>query len=58
MNAIDIMNEEHKYIKRMLKVVRSACFKILQNEYVNYEDFYSIIDFIKNYADAHHHNFL
>lgn len=55
MNAIDIMNEEHKYIKRMLKVVRSACFKILQNEDVNYDDFYLIIDFIKNYADAHHH---
>ena len=39
MNAIDIMNEEHKYIKRMLKVVRSACFKTLQNEDVSYEDF-------------------
>lgn len=55
MNAIDIMMEEHKNIKRMLKVVRKACFKVLQGEEINYDDFYSMIAFIKNYADAHHH---
>ena len=27
MNAIDLMMEEHKYIKRMLVIVRKACFK-------------------------------
>jgi hemerythrin-like domain-containing protein len=56
MNAVDIMMEEHKYILRMLKVVRKACFKVLQGEDINYEDFNLIIDFIKNYADGHHHN--
>ncbi|SFD23792.1 hemerythrin domain-containing protein [Clostridium uliginosum] len=56
MNAIDIMMEEHRYIKRMLKVVRKACFKVLQGEEVNYDDFYSMISFIRNYADGHHHN--
>lgn len=55
MNSIEIMMEEHKYIKRMLVVVRNACFKILQNEDINYEDLYSMIEFIRNYADAHHH---
>lgn len=56
MNAIEIMMEEHKYIRRMLKVIRKACFKVLKDEDVNYDDFYSIISFVRNYADGHHHN--
>lgn len=55
MKAIKIMNEEHKYILRMLDVVRKACFKIMNGEEIVYEDFNKIIDFIKNYADNHHH---
>lgn len=55
MKAIEIMNEEHKYILRMLQVIRKCCFKILNNEEVIYEDFDNIIDFIRNYADNHHH---
>lgn len=55
MNAIDLMVEEHAYIQRMLKVVRKACFEALENHKVNYDDFYLIIDFIRNYADCHHH---
>lgn len=55
MNAIDLMMEEHKYIKRMLAVVRKACFKVFQAQDINYEDFYSMISFIRNYADSHHH---
>jgi len=55
MNAIDLMMEEHKYIKRMLTVVRKATYKSLEEKNVNYEDFYKMIDFIRNYADAHHH---
>lgn len=55
MNAIEMMNEEHSYITRMLKVVRKISFRILNGEDVNYDDFDSIIDFISNYADGHHH---
>lgn len=55
MNAIKIMNEEHRYILRMLDVVRKVCFKIMNGEEIVYEDFNKIIDFIKNYADNHHH---
>ncbi len=55
MNAIDLMMEEHKYIKRMLVVVRKACFKVVEGEDINYEDFNSIIGFIRNFADSHHH---
>lgn len=55
MDAIALMVEEHKYIKRMLKVVRKACFRLYKGEEINYEDFSSIISFIRNFADSHHH---
>lgn len=55
MNAIQLMMKEHEYIKRMLKVVRVYCYKVLNNEQIDYDDFYKIIDFIRNYSDKHHH---
>ena len=55
MTSIEIMVNEHKNIVRMLKVVRSASYRILKGEEINYEDFDKMIDFIKNYADVHHH---
>ncbi len=30
MKAIEIMMEEHRYIERMLKEVRKACYKIVE----------------------------
>ena len=56
MNAIEIMMNEHRYIERMLKVIRTACLKVLKNEMEDYSDFDYIINFIKEYADGHHHN--
>lgn len=55
MNAIEIMMDEHKYISRMLKIVREACYTAYKDGQVNFEDFEKIIYFIKNYADSHHH---
>lgn len=55
MDCIELMVEEHKNIKRMLAVIRKYCYKILKNEEVQYEDFFKLIDFVRNYADKHHH---
>jgi hemerythrin-like domain-containing protein len=55
MDSIRLMMKEHQYILRMLSVVRKACYGILKGESINYEDFDQMIDFIRNYADAHHH---
>lgn len=55
MDGINLMVEEHKYIKRMLSVVRKACLEILNGGDIDYDDFDKIIDFIRNYADKHHH---
>ncbi len=56
MDAIDIMVQEHNNIKRMLEVARKLCIKVLNHDTVDYKDFYKVIDFIRNYADKHHHN--
>lgn len=55
MNYIDLMVEEHRNIKRMLSVIRKYCYKVLKNEEVDYTDFFELIDFVRNYADKHHH---
>lgn len=55
MDCIDLMVDEHKNVKRMLKVIRAYCYNILKGEKVDYEDFFKIIDFVRNYTDAHHH---
>ncbi|MDB3084020.1 hemerythrin [Clostridioides difficile] len=55
MDAITLMIEEHKNIERMLKVIRRICLNILDGNSVDYNDFYKIIDFVKHYADKHHH---
>lgn len=56
MDAIVLMMEEHTNIKRVLSVIRKLCIRILNGEFVDYDDFYKIIDFVQNYADKHHHN--
>jgi hemerythrin-like domain-containing protein len=55
MNSVELMVKEHDYILRMLKVVRKACMNILNGGEINYDDFNKMIDFVRKYADAHHH---
>lgn len=55
MNAIDLMIEEHKNIKRMLQIIRKYSYRVLKGEEVDYSDLFKIIDFVRNYADKHHH---
>lgn len=54
-DSIQIMMEEHKNILRMCKVIRSMCFGILKGDEIDYDRFAKIMDFIKYYADEHHH---
>ena len=55
MNGIELMINEHKYIVRMLNVMRVACLDVLNNDEVDYELFRDCIDFVRNFADKHHH---
>lgn len=54
-DSIGIMVEEHQYIKRMLTVIRKICLNILEGSNIPYTDLDSIIDFIRTFADSHHH---
>lgn len=55
MNCLELMVKEHGYIKRMLAVIRKYCYRVMRKEEVRYEDFFELIDFVRNYADKHHH---
>ncbi|MBA5851525.1 hemerythrin domain-containing protein [Clostridium sp. cel8] len=55
MDAIELMVEEHSNISRMLKVIRKACLGIINGKEIDYDDFEMIVDFVRNYADKHHH---
>jgi hemerythrin-like domain-containing protein len=55
MDGIALMIDEHKNIKRMLKVVRKACLGVMNGKEIDYTDFEKMIDFIRNYADKNHH---
>ena len=56
MKGIDLLINEHKYVSRMLKVIRKVCFNLIDNNEIDYEDFNKIISFVRNFADGHHHN--
>lgn len=55
MKSIEIMVNEHENIRRMLKVVRSVSYEIMTQGEFDIEDMPKIIDFIRTYADSHHH---
>lgn len=55
MRSVEIMIKEHDNVLRMVNVIRKYCYKVLKDEKIDYKDFYKIIDFIRNYTDAHHH---
>ena len=56
MNGIDLLIQEHKNVSRMLLVITKVCFKFMETNEIEYEDFDKIISFIRNFADGHHHN--
>jgi hemerythrin-like domain-containing protein len=55
MYAVDLMMEEHQNIHYMLQVVDRICCGILEGADVDADEIRRIIDFIRKYADRHHH---
>ena len=66
MYSIDLMISEHDNILKMLTVIQTKCCHILENDPSMCspdgrltdkacQDFKDIIDFVRNYADHHHH---
>lgn len=54
-NSITLMMSEHQYILRMVKVIRAACYGIMCDGEIDFDDMSKMISFIRNYADSHHH---
>ncbi len=55
MYAVDLMMEEHQNIHYMLQVIDRICCGILEGADVDADEIRRIIDFIRKYADRHHH---
>lgn len=53
--SVELMVKEHDDINRMNLVMRNICLGIMEGAEVPVQDFRSIIDFVRNYADKHHH---
>ena len=56
MKGIDILVKQHENVLVFVDVVKDKCLKIFnKEEEVDLEFFNKLIDFGKNYVDAHHH---
>lgn len=55
MESIKIMVDEHENIRRMLKVIRKVSYEVMTLGKFDLEDIPQIIDFVRTYADGHHH---
>ena len=55
MFGVDILVKEHENIKRMAKVMRAASLQVLSGGELITKDFYQMLEFVRNYADKHHH---
>lgn len=55
MYSVDIMVMEHDNILRLIHVVKKVCCQLIEGAKVDDEDFRKMIEFIRKYADKHHH---
>ena len=55
MNSVEILVKEHDNILAFLGAVKNACLNIIEGQEPDTGDFRKMIDFVRNYADGHHH---
>lgn len=55
MDMIQLMMDEHQNILKMIQIVRSAMIKFMTEDTLVRDDIENMFDFVKNYADKHHH---
>lgn len=55
MEAISIMMEDHRNIRRMTSVMNRIITSIRNTKEVNEQDLRDVVDFCRGYADEHHH---
>jgi hemerythrin-like domain-containing protein len=55
MDAMDILINEHVYIKKVIAAVKKDCEQLAEGGSVNVELYRNVIDFVRNFADKYHH---
>lgn len=55
MDAIDILMDEHKNIKKVLSAIRFDCEELVEGKPVDVKFYKKVIDFVRNYSDKYHH---
>lgn len=55
MYGIELLVEEHENIYAMTEYLNRLCCAVLEGAEVNIGEFRECMDFIRNYADKHHH---
>ena len=55
MYGVELLVSEHEIIKRMAAVMRTASLKVMNGGELVVEDFDKMVDFVRHYADGHHH---
>ena len=53
--GVEILMAEHKNIVRFADIMKIKCCNVLEGEVVDTKLFREAIDFVRNYADKHHH---
>ncbi|MBR3772522.1 MAG: hemerythrin domain-containing protein [Clostridium sp.] len=55
MYGVELLVSEHVNIKRMAVVMRAASLQVMIGAELIVEDFDHMVQFVRNYADEHHH---
>lgn len=55
MKSVDILVKEHDNILAFLGAVNNACLYVIEGQEPDTGDFRKMIDFVRTYADGHHH---
>lgn len=55
MTLIETMMDEHQNILKMIEVMRSAMKRFMETDHIEKDDIMSMFEFVKEYADQHHH---
>jgi hemerythrin-like domain-containing protein len=55
LDAIDILINEHVYIKKVLSAIENDCEQLVEGKDISIGFYRDVIDFVRNFADKYHH---
>lgn len=55
MDSVDILINEHVYIKKVLVAIKRDCEQLVEGKDVDVNFYRKVIDFVRNFADKYHH---